>query len=275
MECILVDVPWNVIYCTSSMECTLLYMFHGMYSIVHVLWYVLYCTCSMGCTLLYMFYGTYSIVHVLWNILYCTCSMGRTLLYMFYGIYSIVYILRNVLYCTWSMKCTLLYIFYGMYSTVHVLWNVIYCTCSVECTPLYMFYGMYSIVQVLWDVLYCTGSMGCTLLHIDRSEQERHNSIANALELRLSCTKPSTWFLPSLLTQLSLFVGGRWGQGCQRCVTADTDILIMLEVVGRPGNLSADLRIGVSRVKSDTDIARERSYMTWAQMTLHSTKQKK
>ena len=32
-------------------------------------------------------------------------------------------------------------------------------------------------------------------IHIDGLEQERHNSIANALELRLSCTNPSLYFL--------------------------------------------------------------------------------
>ena len=36
----------------------------------------------------------------------------------------------------------------------------------------------------------------CTLLHIqfDGLVQERRNSIANALELRLSCTNPSSWW---------------------------------------------------------------------------------
>ena len=34
-----------------------------------------------------------------------------------------------------------------------------------------------------------------TVKEIDGLAQERRNSIANALELRLSCTNPSKWFL--------------------------------------------------------------------------------
>ena len=40
--------------------------------------------------------------------------------------------------------------------------------------------------------------------HFDGLMQERRNSIANALELRLSCTNPLTWFFDPIVVILSL-----------------------------------------------------------------------
>ena len=49
-----------------------------------------------------------------------------------------------------------------------------------------------------WDVemyvLKCT-KVFISSFHIDGFVQERRKSIANALELRISCTKPSIWNL--------------------------------------------------------------------------------
>ena len=42
-----------------------------------------------------------------------------------------------------------------------------------------------------WEVLEMTTSGAVSIMHIDGLVQERHNSIANALELCLSCTNPS------------------------------------------------------------------------------------
>ena len=49
-----------------------------------------------------------------------------------------------------------------------------------------------------------TGMVLTQFAHISGLVQERHNSIANALELRLSCTNPSTWYhclLPCIATE--------------------------------------------------------------------------
>ena len=43
-----------------------------------------------------------------------------------------------------------------------------------------------------------------SICHIDGLVQERHNSIANALELRLSCTNPSIWYTASSLLTFNL-----------------------------------------------------------------------
>ena len=43
------------------------------------------------------------------------------------------------------------------------------------------------------DDLTHSGLNSMAINHIDGLMQERRNSIANALELRLSCTKPSIW----------------------------------------------------------------------------------
>ena len=43
-----------------------------------------------------------------------------------------------------------------------------------------------------------------SICHIDGLVQERHNSIANALELRLSCTNPSIWYTVSSLLTFNL-----------------------------------------------------------------------
>ena len=49
--------------------------------------------------------------------------------------------------------------------------------------------------------------------HIDGLVQERHNSIANALELRLSCTNPSI----SLGCSVPLNEAGRYSKGAASC----------------------------------------------------------
>ena len=45
------------------------------------------------------------------------------------------------------------------------------------------------------------------ILQIHGLVQERRNSIANALELRLSCTNPSKWFNPLRLSDAFVYYG--------------------------------------------------------------------
>ena len=48
--------------------------------------------------------------------------------------------------------------------------------------------------KIMWTPLVCPKTMvACLQTHIDGLMQERRNSVANALELRLSCTNPSIW----------------------------------------------------------------------------------
>ena len=47
-------------------------------------------------------------------------------------------------------------------------------------------------------LIYWSYMNGFTLLYIDGLMQERHNSTANELELRLSCINPSIWNLWSM-----------------------------------------------------------------------------
>ena len=61
---------------------------------------------------------------------------------------------------------------------------------------IFILYFMISIKWAVWTLIHCSGLHQQTMVHIydiDGLVQERHNSIANALELCLSCTNPSIW----------------------------------------------------------------------------------
>ena len=52
--------------------------------------------------------------------------------------------------------------------------------------------GVSAVLPTAIEVMLCMSRFkGCFETHIDRLMQERGNSIANAQELRLSCTNPS------------------------------------------------------------------------------------
>ena len=92
--------------------------------------------------------------------------------------------------CPWSAMC----------STALASWEVplspvsciarCWCHCSV--------YGVWTLSRELLRTQWISYTLGIfiqilTGLYINGLVQERHNSIANALELRLSCTNPSIW----------------------------------------------------------------------------------
>ena len=81
-----------------------------------------------------------------------------------------------------------------------VIWDWCLCDVTVMNASIWYLHSIIRSTQVFHKVINLFDMrkilMHCTKLYIDRLVQERCNSIANALELLLSCTNPSIYPLP-------------------------------------------------------------------------------